>query len=50
VQGFFTYAYSYVKRRVSLRNENRPKGRFSCALCTRGLTAYPLLKSEVFGS
>jgi hypothetical protein len=27
----FTNAYSYVKNRVSPRNENRPKGRFSCA-------------------
>ena len=33
-----------------LRNENRPQGRFSCALCTRAVTAYPLLKNAFFGS
>ena len=35
---------------VPIRNENRPKGRFSCALCTRGLTAFPLLRVRLFGT
>ena len=45
------FAYSYVKNRVSFLPETKTalRGGFRALRARRGLTAYPLLKSEVFG-